>query len=279
MTFQAGALDNYADAYALTRDAKWLTCARALRGYIDRFLTSPEGGFYATQDADLNAHDRTKPFVDGHEYYVLDDAHRRALGVPRVDAHEYGRENGLAIAAYVTLAQATNDPTALATATRARAANPRRRTRPRARRDRARRGSEGERASPLGQCPVRARAHAALRGDEEARSGSTAHEDRRLHDARAGRSEDGGGFFGSTLDPDAVGVFAARRKPFEDNVTAIRFFARVARATKDEKYEAVIASALRAIVTPDAIAARGRMIGDLLLALDETRCAATARSR
>ena len=110
MTFQAGALENYAEAYALTHDAKWLDDARATRAYIDRFLTGPEGGFYATQDADLNAHDPSKRFVTGHEYYAKSDAERRALGVPRVDTHEYGKDNGLAIAAYVTLYQATEMP-------------------------------------------------------------------------------------------------------------------------------------------------------------------------
>jgi uncharacterized protein YyaL (SSP411 family) len=82
---------------------------------------------------------------------------------------------------------------------------------------------------------------------------------------------DDGGFYAGTKDPDAVGVFAARRKPFEDNVAAIRMLARLARTTKDAKYGRAIAAALRAIATPDAIKERGRMIGDFLLALDETR--------
>ena len=37
---------------------QWLAIAQSIRGYIDAFLMSTEGGFYATQDADLNAHDR-----------------------------------------------------------------------------------------------------------------------------------------------------------------------------------------------------------------------------
>jgi len=43
-------------------------------------------------------------------------------------------------------------------------------------------------------------------------------------------ADERGAFFASSADPDAVGVFAARRKPFEDNATALRFFARLARA-------------------------------------------------
>jgi uncharacterized protein YyaL (SSP411 family) len=272
MTFQAGALDNYADAYALTHDAKWLTCAKAMRGYVDHFLTSPEGGFYATQDADLGAHAEPgsgAKFLTGHEYYPLDDAHRRALGVPRVDAHEYGKENGLAIAAYVTLAQAANDPTALATATRA------------AKRILATHGTArggiahdaDPKASALHLSDNAPFGLALMRlyeatGAREWLDDATKIADFMLRDLADTKD---GGFFGSTVDPDAVGVFAARRKPFEDNVTAVRFLARVAKATKDAKYETAIGSALRAIATPDGIAARGRMIGDFLEALDETR--------
>jgi uncharacterized protein YyaL (SSP411 family) len=114
MTYQAGAIDNYAAAYALTRDPSWLATARLVRGFVDGFMTSPDGGFYATMDADLNAHESSRPFMTGHEYYAKADAERRALGIPRVDTHEYGRENGLAIAAYVTLYEASGDASALA---------------------------------------------------------------------------------------------------------------------------------------------------------------------
>src|SRR5262249_14855657 len=97
----------------------WLATAQLVRGFVDRFLTGPEGGFYATMDADLNAHDPSKPFLSGHDYYAKDDAGRVALGIPRVDTHEYGRDNGLLIAAYVTLGQEGRDPTAIANAERA----------------------------------------------------------------------------------------------------------------------------------------------------------------
>ena len=119
MTFQSGALTNYSEAYALTHDTKWLEVAKAMRGYLDHFMTSPAGGFYATQDADLNAHEMGKRFMTGHEYYAKSDAERRALGIPRVDTHEYGMENGLAIAAYVSFSEASGDKTALASAERA----------------------------------------------------------------------------------------------------------------------------------------------------------------
>ena len=72
------ALDNYASAYALTKDPQWLAVAKGIAGYVEGFMTSREGGFFTTQDADLNAHDRTKPYMTGHEYYAKGDAERRA---------------------------------------------------------------------------------------------------------------------------------------------------------------------------------------------------------
>jgi uncharacterized protein YyaL (SSP411 family) len=271
MTFQAGALDNYAEAYALTRDPKWLDVARSMRGYIDRFLTSPEGGFYATQDADLNAHEPGKLFMTGHEYYALDDAHRRALGIPRVDAHEYGKENGLAIAAYVTLFQATNDASALASAERA------------AKRVLATHltpgggitHDAGERPTAIVHLADNAAFGLALMRVYEATHGAeylaaaTKLADLILRDLA---DSERGGFFASGLDPDAVGVFAVRRKPFEDNVAAMRLLARLARIKKDEpRYPAAIGAALRAVATPEGIKGRGRVLGDFLLALEETR--------
>jgi uncharacterized protein YyaL (SSP411 family) len=286
MTFQAGALANYAEAYALTHDTRWLGVARAMRAYIDGFLTSSEGGFFATQDADLNAHEPGKRFMTGHEYYALDDAHRRALGTPRVDAHEYAKENGLAIGAYLAFFKATGDATALASAERA------------ARRilatHAAARGGvthdAGEKPTALLHLADNATFGLGLMQLYEASEGREGREGR---DGRDGRREyldaatkiadlllrdladsERGGFFATSPDPDAVGVFAVRRKPFEDNVTALRFLARLARATdgaRDPRYPAAIAATLRAIATPDEIKGRGRVLGDFLLALEETR--------
>ncbi len=66
-------------------------------------LTGHDGGFYTTQDADLNAHDRARPFMSGHDFYAKTAGERRALGEPRIDTHEYARENGLLIVAHVSL--------------------------------------------------------------------------------------------------------------------------------------------------------------------------------
>jgi uncharacterized protein YyaL (SSP411 family) len=276
MTFQAGALDNYADAYALTRDPKWLADATAMRRYLEAFLLSPDGAFYATQDADLNAHEtdqRAHPFLSGHAYYAMGDAERRARGVPRIDTHEYGRENGLAIGAYVSLYEATKDATALAVAERAAARVLATHATERGGIAHEPRGPSSPSTTTLHLADNAAFGLALMRlheatGKAEHLGGAKRIAAFLLRDLQDGG---GGGFYASTPDPDAVGVFAERRKPFEDNVTALRFLARLAKATHDPQYTAAIAGALRAIATPDAIKDRGRMIGDLLMALDETR--------
>ncbi len=80
-----------------------------------------------------------------------------------------------------------------------------------------------------------------------------------------------GGFLASTPDPAALGVLASRRRPLEDNVMAIRFLARLSRFTPSEELRMAIGKALAVVGTRDAIEERGRMVGDLLLALEETK--------
>src|SRR3954471_20357981 len=68
ISFQGQYLRQYSQAYALWKDPKYLAAARDIERYLAQFMTSPEGAFYVSQDADLN-HD-----IDGHKYYALDDA-------------------------------------------------------------------------------------------------------------------------------------------------------------------------------------------------------------
>jgi uncharacterized protein YyaL (SSP411 family) len=272
MTYQAGAIDNYAAAYALTHEAAWLETAQAVRGFVDHFMTSPEGAFYTTMDADLNAHDPAKPYLPGKDYYARNDAGRRALGIPRVDTHEYARDNGLAIAAYVTLFEASGDATALASAERA------------ARRIRATHATdaggvlhgprgEGESGKVLYLADNAAFGFALTRLYEATRAPEHLEAARKIAALLTGELLDaqGGGFYSSTPDPDAVGVFATRRKPFEDDVMAIRFLARMNRLSPSDAYRSAIAHAIPRVAGRQAIGERGRMVGDLLLALEETK--------
>ena len=113
MQMQAENLRAYSLGYAQFRDPAYLHAAEEIRRYLKTFLTSPQGAFYTSQDADL---------IEGHhsgEYFALDDAARRKQGVPRVDKHMYARENGWAINGLVAFYDATGDPSALADAEKA----------------------------------------------------------------------------------------------------------------------------------------------------------------
>lgn len=274
MTFQAPALENYAVAYRLTRDPMQLERADAMLRYLDRFMTSPMGGFYTTQDADLNAHDRTRPFMNGHAYYALDEKHRLAVGMPRVDTHEYGRENGLAIAAYCTMFEITLRSPVLASAERA--AKRILQTHATSRGGIAHDVAAFEEKETLYLSDNAAFGYGLVRLYEVTKNADYLARAHVMADfmIRELTDEDGGGMFANTEDPNAVGVFAVRRVPFEDNVMAVRMFSHLVRVLPSEAtkpYQMAIDRILRALSNQEAIDSRGRMIGDFLLALEESK--------
>ena len=111
MSFQASGLRQYAFAYALWKDPNYLNAARDLERYLVTQLRSPEGAFYTSQDADVDA---TLP---GKEFYALSAAERDRLGKhPRIDTHIYARENGWAISALTAYYASTGDTDTLAAA-------------------------------------------------------------------------------------------------------------------------------------------------------------------
>jgi uncharacterized protein YyaL (SSP411 family) len=113
MAFQADDLRLYGEAYARWKDPRYLAAAQSLYRYMTKFLAASDGGFYVSQDADVSAQ------VSGHDFYSKDDSGRRALGMPRIDRHEYARETGWAIRALCKYYDVTGDAGALAEAIRA----------------------------------------------------------------------------------------------------------------------------------------------------------------
>ena len=103
MQVQSDNMRVYSQGYSLFKDEKHLQAAKSIFNYMTKFLLSPDGAFYTSQDADI---------VKGKHsdwYFKLDDVHRRKYGVPRIDKHIYARENGWAIAGAVALYKATGD--------------------------------------------------------------------------------------------------------------------------------------------------------------------------
>jgi hypothetical protein len=271
---QAGALENFSEGYRATGDEAFLRAAREVERYVLAFLRGPDGAFFVSQDADAGAHgDGT--FVDGRRYFAEDDAGRRRLGMPRVDRAVYAEASGLLVAGLCRLHEATGDA---ATLDAARAAAERVVATHVAPGGGFRHAADG--ADPLLHLADQialGRAFLLLHDASNPFDGAAAERTRWLDRAReigrvlSVRFEDraGGGFFAVTEDPAATGVFAERRKPFEENARAARFLLGLRRRTGEAVYAAAAERALRAVGGPEAIRAQGRSVGDFLLALEE----------
>ena len=103
MQFQAENMRIYSEAYMQWKDPRYLQTAQGIYGYVRSFLTSPDGVVYTSQDADL------VPGEHAGDYFKLNAAGRRKLGLPRVDKHIYARENGWFIEALTTLYRASGE--------------------------------------------------------------------------------------------------------------------------------------------------------------------------
>lgn len=110
---QADYLRLFALGYAAFGDPRDRAAIGAIHAYLRRFLRSPEGAFYTSQDADL------RPGEHSAAYFALDDAGRLKRGLPRVDRSIYARENGLIAAALIQAHAATGEPALLEDAIRA----------------------------------------------------------------------------------------------------------------------------------------------------------------
>ncbi|HYV45138.1 MAG TPA: DUF255 domain-containing protein [Myxococcaceae bacterium] len=244
ISIQADAIALYSNAYARWGDPEFGAAARKAAGFLDGFLSGPDGEFFVSMDADLSKQ------VDGHAYFARKDAQRRALGPPRVDRHAYARENGWAIAALAALHDATADRSHLDRAVKS------------ARWVLAHRAVEGggfrhgePAADPLALGDTLAMAQAFL-----ALARSTA--EREWMD-RAQRSADfmlarfampggGAGFISSEPLPGR-GVFGAPVRSLEENVAAARLFTALFHETGGVRYRDAAAKALRYLLSPGVV--------------------------
>lgn len=216
---QAGAIETFAHAAMVTGDPAWLDAADDVTRYLSDFMQAPAGGFYASQDADLRKGDGSS--VAGPEFFALDDAGRRALGIPRVDTNVYADLNGLIIHALVELYRTNRDPLILDAA--ARAADRVLQTHADA--------DGGLRHAGASDDPLRYLADQAAMGWALLNLHRVTGESRWL-DAAVVRASylvdhmqaESGGLYAHTKDPQAVGVFAERRVPLPENALAAQFF-------------------------------------------------------
>jgi len=106
-TVQAEYLRIYALAWASFHLDADKQAVASIRRYLDSFLHAPGGGYYVSQDADL------KPGEHSDAYFALNDAGRRALGLPRVDKHVYAQQTAAIAEALATWAEVSGDASAL----------------------------------------------------------------------------------------------------------------------------------------------------------------------
>jgi len=255
---QAGALRAFAAAYRRTGDARWLTHADAIHGYLREHLRADDGAFHASQNADAEA-------MTGAEFYALDDAGRRAVEPPAVDEHVYASHNGLLIEALVALHVATGRQAPLREAVTA------------ARRIlRTHRHASGafvhdaDADDPVRYLADQAPLLAAFVALYQA-TGDTAWRDEAVALAEAleaGFVGDRGGFVAHTADPEAEGFFAEVPEPVIDNAIAAQALLELAHLTQREAFAERAITALRAVSRPTELRRMGRMVGELLLALE-----------
>lgn len=94
----------YSLAYATFMEPRYYEAARATLEYVLKYLTSPDGVFYVSQDADMDAQ------FNGYTFYSLKGSERERLGrSPKVDTHLYARENGWMIRALTAFYDATGE--------------------------------------------------------------------------------------------------------------------------------------------------------------------------
>ncbi|GAB4217194.1 MAG: hypothetical protein OHK0013_44430 [Sandaracinaceae bacterium] len=110
-SIQAGALEAFAELARASGDAGWLVPAREVLRFVRDFLRRPDGGLLTSMDADLRVPGREP--LPGMSYFALDDAARRALGVPRIDPNVYASTDGVLAAGLARYAAACprEDPT------------------------------------------------------------------------------------------------------------------------------------------------------------------------
>jgi uncharacterized protein YyaL (SSP411 family) len=263
MPFQAQYLRQYSQAYALWRDEKYLAAARDIERYLAGFLTSPDGAFYVSQDADLD-HD-----TDGHKYYALGDADRRKLGMPRIDKNLYARENGWAISGLSAFYNVTNDANVLAIAERtAKWVNANR-----AMPGGGFRHGDKDRGGPfLGDSLAMGQAFLDLYA-------ATGNRDWLAQAARAGDfigvnfKDEAGGFFSSKTSEGKVGVFAKPSKHSDDQIQLARFMNLLNRYFDNNVYKDYASHAMRYLTGVSAEMVRtmpGVLLADEELAVEPT---------
>ena len=266
---QAGAIESFSAAYRATHESSFLVSAQRVASYVLSTLRTPEGAFYASQEADV-AHVGEPGYLAGASYYAGDARQRARSKAPNLDPHVYADLNGKLIAALTELYGADHDERWLSAAREAAAVVRSQLGRgdaylhaaPAARdenaadvfylSDQVEMARALERLSNVGVDPALARARDALVDFCVAK----------LHDPSHG------GFFANTQTA-AFGVFSERIKPYDENARLSRLLISRGHSEDDPHWLALARETLLSLGEPDALQNQGRQVGEYLLALEQ----------
>jgi len=246
---QAGAMDNYVEAYQVTGDDKYGEVAAGIKSYLTRFLSDQEtGGFYGSQDADAGSHDPGAELVPGEDYYPKNEEERLRIGTPYIDKTIYTDWNGMMASAYFGLYSAMGDRDAcdfaLKTINRILAEN--------MCDGQMCHYSDGRPTLPglladqvhFAQALIDAYQASGRREYLESAEVLARFMSEELQD------EEDGGFYSQKPDPQARGELALRHKPFDENVAAGLVFAKLNYLTGYEDYRELAQQTLKATSHP-----------------------------
>jgi uncharacterized protein len=256
MWYQANGLRQYSAAVSLWNDVKHRAAADKIYRYLTTKLLSPEGAFFTSQDADVNAS------LPGKAFYAMAAAARDKLGrAPRVDTHIYARENGWAISGLVAYANASGDSAVLATAEKAANFMLSNRKRP----DGAFKHGDADRGGPyLGDTLAMGQALLDLYGATGTRAWLD--EAQSAGDAIAKYFVDPKGGFLTTLTPEgSAGAFIIPVKPLDEQTAVTRFANALNRYLGAAAYRTLAEHGMKYLASKD-ILDMPRMLPGVLLA-------------
>ena len=260
---QAAGLQLFAAAHKLTGEPRFAAALASINEYLQAHLSSQDGLFFGSHQANLPGLPQDMSLRD---YYALDDAGRRAIGVPTIDRSVFTDLNARVISGLVSAFETTGREAFLTTALTAAQALLK-----------TRKAEAGHfiQFAPGDEFRAEERVHAV-----EANDGvflrphgylglafldlhrATADE-RWLLEARGIarvlrqlQDPELGGFFGATGQPMA-------RKPLEDNAVAARFFYLLGVLEQNNDYRAAGERAVRASAARPIVRREGRITGNL----------------
>lgn len=246
---QAGAIENYTEAFQVTGYDRYGEAAAGIKGYVDRFLSDHErGGFYASQDADVGSHDPDADIIFGDAFFPLDEAGRLSVGMPHVDRTMYTDWNGMMISAYLRLYHVMGDEHARDFALKT------------ADRLLTELWADGRMCHccdlEAGLCGVLSDhvhfGQALVDAYQTTGKRTYLTHAEVLAEFMAANLQDvvDGGFYFQIFDPHIKGAVLERHKPFDENVTAALFLTRLYYLTGKKDYQDQASKTLRALQYP-----------------------------